>query len=202
MDPALAERRRTELVRAACKVFAEKGYNATTITDITNEAKLGRASFYIHYQSKRELLNGVFDYIAETSAAGLIGMASQRLDSFSQLAEIVGMIVDRGIALEEELPGFLRVLVHDGMLDRDVAERIFGMSDIFEAWVVPRIAEGIDSGTFRADIDPAFVAHVFLGIAQAGLLRILREKLTRTSRDDYVDSLVKFLEVLAPPAHR
>lgn len=202
VDPVLAELRRTQLVRAACKVFAEKGYNATTITDIANEAKLGRASFYIHYQSKRELLDGVFDYIAESGAAGLFDMASRRLDSFAQIAEMVATIVDRSLAVEEQLPGILRVLVHDGMLDRAVAERIFGMGDVFEDWTAARIAEGIDSGVIRADVDPAFAGHALAGIATGALLRILRDQLTTSTRDEYVGSLVKFLQLLAPTAPR
>jgi AcrR family transcriptional regulator len=49
-------RSRRELQRALVELVIEKGYDATTIDDITTRADLARATFYAHYADKHALL--------------------------------------------------------------------------------------------------------------------------------------------------
>lgn len=50
------QRTRDLLKRALLHLIDEKGYDAITIQDITERANLGRTTFYLHYQSKDDLL--------------------------------------------------------------------------------------------------------------------------------------------------
>ncbi len=50
------QRTRQLLKRSLIRLINEKGYDAVTIQDITEHANLGRTTFYLHYQSKDELL--------------------------------------------------------------------------------------------------------------------------------------------------
>lgn len=50
-----AERRR-DLLDAGARVFVAKGSGAATIDDITREAGVSKGAFYLHFQSKDELL--------------------------------------------------------------------------------------------------------------------------------------------------
>lgn len=56
------QRTRRLLRGALVELVKEKGYDAVTIQDITERANLGRTTFYLHYQSKEELL---FDHHAQ-----------------------------------------------------------------------------------------------------------------------------------------
>jgi AcrR family transcriptional regulator len=49
-------RTRQLLRESLLALILEKGYNAITIQDITDHANLGRATFYLHYNDKDELL--------------------------------------------------------------------------------------------------------------------------------------------------
>jgi AcrR family transcriptional regulator len=51
-----AQRTRQLLRRALLQLIDENGYDAVTIQDITDRANLGRTTFYLHYQSKDDLL--------------------------------------------------------------------------------------------------------------------------------------------------
>ncbi|MGH1563586.1 TetR/AcrR family transcriptional regulator [Mumia sp. DW29H23] len=53
--------RRKELLVAARAVFERLGYGATTVNDITREAGVSRATFYVYFASKQE----VFAVLAE-----------------------------------------------------------------------------------------------------------------------------------------
>ncbi len=51
--------RTRQLLRdALINAIMEKGYDGVTVQDITDRANLGRATFYLHYKDKEELLLG------------------------------------------------------------------------------------------------------------------------------------------------
>jgi AcrR family transcriptional regulator len=56
MRAAQREFTRTRLVDAAIEVFAEKGYARTTVDDIAERAGATRATFYLHFKSKSDVL--------------------------------------------------------------------------------------------------------------------------------------------------
>jgi AcrR family transcriptional regulator len=50
------QRTRQLLRNALFALIIERGYESIAIQDITERANLGRATFYLHYQDKEELL--------------------------------------------------------------------------------------------------------------------------------------------------
>ncbi|WP_072801672.1 TetR/AcrR family transcriptional regulator [Rhodococcoides yunnanense] len=48
---------RERILEGAIAVFAQKGYLATTIDDIVNAAGAGRATFYLHFPTKRDIVS-------------------------------------------------------------------------------------------------------------------------------------------------
>lgn len=70
-------RTRTQLREALLALIIEKGYEAVTVENITDRANLGRATFYLHFHDKTELLLEAIDaiaadLIAEVTKAGFI----------------------------------------------------------------------------------------------------------------------------------
>lgn len=53
-EPNASER----LVQAALDLFAERGYESTTVIDIAQRAGLSKTTFFRHFQDKREVLFG------------------------------------------------------------------------------------------------------------------------------------------------
>lgn len=67
-EPNAAER----LAQAALDLFAERGYERTTVIDIAQRAGLGKTTFFRHFQDKREVLFGggtLDDLLAEAIIA-------------------------------------------------------------------------------------------------------------------------------------
>lgn len=63
--------RTRQLLRdALMTLILEKGYEAVTVRNITDRANLGRATFYLHYKDKEELLikslTALFDELVQT----------------------------------------------------------------------------------------------------------------------------------------
>ena len=58
-------RTRKGLATALVELVNEKGYDAITIREITDRADIGYATFFRHYDSKDELMLGMFNQIME-----------------------------------------------------------------------------------------------------------------------------------------
>ncbi|MFC9908422.1 TetR/AcrR family transcriptional regulator [Streptomyces sp. NPDC059862] len=54
-----APARRRELLRTAAEVFAEQGYNATTVRTIADQAGMLAGSLYYHFDSKESMLEEI-----------------------------------------------------------------------------------------------------------------------------------------------
>ncbi|MDI2129405.1 TetR/AcrR family transcriptional regulator [Yinghuangia seranimata] len=60
---------RRRLIAAACDVFEAKGYEAATVDDIVAEAGAARATFYLHFTGKADIVAELADRIwADTGA--------------------------------------------------------------------------------------------------------------------------------------
>jgi AcrR family transcriptional regulator len=57
----VARSQRERLLEAAIRVVAEKGYAATTVTDLTREAGVSRTTFYEHFEDKGDCFLAAYD---------------------------------------------------------------------------------------------------------------------------------------------
>lgn len=55
------EERREQILSAALAVFAAKGYHSSGVADILDQAGIARATFYLHFDSKRQVLDELLD---------------------------------------------------------------------------------------------------------------------------------------------
>lgn len=83
------EERRAELLAIAARLFAEKGYEATSVDEIIDAANLSKGAFYHHFPAKEALLEAMAARAAEAALARLAPILSardrdarQRLEAF------------------------------------------------------------------------------------------------------------------------
>lgn len=62
---------RERLVVAAVELFAEKGYDATTVAEIAERAGVTKSTFFRHFPDKRELLSAGQSLLSELLADGI-----------------------------------------------------------------------------------------------------------------------------------
>ena len=58
-----AEERKDEILNAAEKLFATKGFDNTSTGDILEAVGIARGTLYYHFKSKEEILDGVIERI-------------------------------------------------------------------------------------------------------------------------------------------
>ncbi len=88
-DPRVIRTRRA-LADALVTLILERGYDSITIKDITTEAGLRRATFYLHYKDKEELLftmlRATFDaLVVQLDAHTLVPFTGEAEDTFHRI---------------------------------------------------------------------------------------------------------------------
>ncbi len=62
----LAAARRTQILDAATRVFASKGFNRATIRDVARDAGVADGTIYNYFANKTDLLFGLLDRLNDT----------------------------------------------------------------------------------------------------------------------------------------
>ena len=68
------QRTRQALRKVLLELIKEKGYDSISVEEITRRANLGRATFYLHYKDKEDLLVDEFNEIVNERARTLSGI--------------------------------------------------------------------------------------------------------------------------------
>lgn len=78
------EVRKQEMIDTAMKVFSEKGYEATSMTDIAKEMQVVPGLCYRYFKSKEELYHTALHQYAMESAAPMIRIMTQEYNSVEE----------------------------------------------------------------------------------------------------------------------
>jgi len=134
-DPA---ERRMELIEAAERLFAKKGYEDTAVSDIVKEIKVGQGTFYHYFRSKEDILEAV----AEKHAAPLVEEISRIAKSDANPAYKLNSMLNSFLKAENSELQLMKLLQQKGnyLLHHKQEE-------IIEAKVLPLMVEIAVKGT-------------------------------------------------------
>jgi AcrR family transcriptional regulator len=162
------KRRREEILDVSARIFAEKGYGDTKITEIAEALDIADGTLYNYFRSKRDILLAIMDK-AKSGTAPL----AQEIGELRTRDDIVAMLAMAYEVFTTHLP-FSRTLLMEAWADDAILQEY--LVDEFEfvaqqahAFIVSRI----DAGDFRP-IDPALAAQMMLGMFFAPILSVLR----------------------------
>lgn len=158
--------KREELVRIAALHFREKGYTATRLVDIAEEAGIDRASLYYYVGNKEELLRESIERVLENNLSSAREIANATsLSVADRLRRIFAVLIN---SYERNFP-HLYVYIQEQMYqvmrtDAPWAKDIIENTRKFESLVVNLIQEGVQSGEFRPDIPVRLVSNALFGM--------------------------------------
>lgn len=117
------------LKEAAKRLFAERGYLNTKITDITAAAGRAAGSFYNHFASKEELLEAL---LADISASGDESASSPDHKSDFADPDAVRWHIAAYLSFYRENAATLRALQQAALVNEDFADKLarFGTSEM------------------------------------------------------------------------
>src|SRR5262245_7140639 len=159
---ASQRRRAPQIIDAAARVFAERGFHGATTQDIADVLGIRQASLYYYFASKEDALElvclqgGGERYEVAKAIAGGPGTATDKLARLIQAH--LSPLADRG--------DFVRVFLNERQhLPAESRRRIGKLSRGVERVFEDVIKEGVRRGEFRADLDTRIAVLGILGMA-------------------------------------
>jgi AcrR family transcriptional regulator len=166
--PTQAERTeatRARLIATARRLFAEKGFAATSTEEILSEASVSRGALYHHFPSKTDLFRATFEAVEDDLTVQLITAAGTTSDPKRMLERGFDAFLDQC-----RNPEVQRIVMIDGatVLGWDTWHALderYGFGAIKGV-----LALAAEQGTIPASsVDP--MAHLLLGaVMQAGMV--------------------------------
>ena len=98
--------RRKEIAKTAMNLFAQKGFDSTSIREITSCAGMGKGSFYDYFKDKEDLLNETVHVLFSEWSAALALKIKDIDDPVMQLQRLL----QEGAKLGDELEQLMIVL--------------------------------------------------------------------------------------------
>ena len=152
------EDKRKQLLDAAVRVFARRGYHGSRVGDIAEEAGVAHGLLYHYFSSKEDVLRTVFR------------------ENFVELLTRFRAVEEAEEPAPDKLEGFAKILLRTWRNDPDLvtvmvrevarSPQLQGqVEEVREAFAVLQrvIEQGQREGSFRADVDPRFAAWIVYG---------------------------------------
>jgi len=154
----IQQERRRQILQAAVRVFARKGYHTCRVSDIAAEAGVAYGLVYHYYGSKDALLEAIFE--------GTWGAMLATISSVEQLDEPAGeqirKVTEIVLRTWKRDPDLVRVLVREVTRSAQLERESDAIDLAFRA--LQRIIErGQEDGELRADLDSRLAATIWYG---------------------------------------
>jgi AcrR family transcriptional regulator len=183
--------RRTQILDAATKVFAEQGYHRTTIREVAKAAGVADGTIYNYFENKSALLLGILDRLNETEArpAALAQATGMDLRAFflHYLRHRLALFDQQTLELYQVL--LSEVLVNPELRRRYVEQIVaptFALAEQRFSQLIPQGKQG--------PLDIALVLRIisgsFLGLL---MLRVMEDPEVQTKWDDLPELLTTML---------
>ncbi|MBM4044388.1 MAG: TetR/AcrR family transcriptional regulator [Planctomycetes bacterium] len=184
-----------KIAAVAAKLFAQKGFAATSIREIEEKAGVGRPMIYYYFGDKQGLYTALLNEAVEPLSKQMIGVAEQSLPPPDKIRAIVGSLV----AHYRENPDLFRLVNtaierRDPQIDRIVGTYFRGV----HAAITGILREGVQRGDFKNLIPEAATFSIFAIITHAISREDLIAKVAdgRFSTADYLDNLGELIVTL------
>jgi AcrR family transcriptional regulator len=188
-----------QILDKSIQLFLRKGYNATTIKDITDAVNITKGAFYWHFKSKDELLSTIVAHYESTFTDSIIPAVRNSEGTFlTKMKYAHKWATDFAYQHRELCVCFLTIAAEMVGSETDIAKRIRAIYNKYRKFLRELLEFGKEEGYIRDNLDIDLVANVINSIHNGSLLEwyinydeIDGSLFARTYRDVILFGIVK-----------
>ena len=187
--------RRTELTRAAARLFAEKGYHGTSIGDLAEAMGVQKGSLYAHIDAKADLL---WDVARDGAAA--FHAALDGVDETLPAVEKIRLALRAHLRVVAEQLDVATVFIREWRyLEGERRDEFLAERRRYEDRFRALFREGRELGELRSDLDDATATLLALSAANWAYTWIRPETDTGELADRFYEVLLDGMRGYASP---
>ena len=157
-------RRADEIIDAAARVFAQRGYHGTTTQAIADVLSMRQASLYYYFPSKEAAL----ELVCARGTDGFVEGAEAVMESTGTPLEKLTRLIAAHLAPIDTMPDYVRVFINERRyLPTASRHRIGRKSRRIERFFENVILAGIADGSIRPSADARLAMLAVLGMCNA-----------------------------------
>ena len=153
-----SEEKRRQILDAAVRVFAHKGFHTSRVGDIAEEAGVAHGLLYHYFSSKDEVIETIFRENWSVLVERLRAVADSKEPAREQLRYVAAIL----LRTWSHQPDVVRVVIREIARTPAITHRIGELVKPIEV-IRDIIERGQRDGEFRDDLDPRIAAVVFYG---------------------------------------
>lgn len=163
---------KTALIASAIKLFRQKGFQMTRVSDIVSDAGVAQGTFYNYFHSKEEIFRQVCDDFINKIQIVFVQRAEHMFDgetSDEVLANLRQVVRDVFQIYHENLD-VTELLFREGIGNGGIFKEIYeGMLSIFLELIEVQVEKAVNRG-FIEVADPKMAAVFLFGLFERSLL--------------------------------
>ena len=163
-DTPSRRRRAPEIIEAAARVFAERGFHGATTQDIADVLGIRQASLYYYFSSKEAAL----ELVCLKGVEGFFDAAKAIAAEKETARQRLLLLIKSHLCPLDDRATFVKVFLNERQhLPSESRRRIGRWSRGLERIFEQVIREGIAEGEFRPDLDVRLATLAILGMCNA-----------------------------------
>jgi TetR/AcrR family transcriptional repressor of nem operon len=165
---------------AAIECFRQRGYEATSIRDLTDCMGIGPTSLYNSFGDKRALFIKALERYVDRSVRARLARLESSLPPKQAVRALIEDVVERSLTDRTRggcllINSALEIAPHDPEVGAEIAKRLGEIEGFFRR----SISAGQSSGTIGCKLSPSDFARLLLGVL-LGIRVLARSKPERT----------------------
>lgn len=191
------DERRRSLVLAAYQLIAKKGFEQLRTRDVASHVGVNIATLHYYFATKEDLIQAVVDdLLLEFSTSFSSDSSNSELDDTTPSGQVRAMflITHKRFQAKPEMFIVLSELVLRSLRDPSLKLILRRLDEGWNAYLQYLIADGIQRGTFRAELNPKYIATELIMLIKGFFFH----QITSPENAD-VDQLLKDVERLLLP---
>jgi len=175
LDVRKGDQTRQEIIRKAARIFNQKGYSGTALSDLMRATGLEKGGIYRHFESKQELARDAFDHAWKLAMDTRFDGTQEIPNTVDRLIQVVRNFRDRRAGL---VPGGCPLLNTAIDSDHSNPQLQTKARQALSSWLDRLrsiVEEGQGRGEVRPDVDSAklatLIASTLEGSSMVGRLQ-------------------------------
>ena len=144
----------------ATEMFLTLGFKSVTMDDIANEMGISKKTIYQHFANKPDLVEASTLYMFDNISSGIDCIRELKKNAIEELLEIKAFMMKQ--LNNESASPFHQLQKYFPNVSKCLRKKQF---DKMQECVRGNLERGIQSGLYRDDLDPDFIARIyFVGV--------------------------------------
>lgn len=161
------EARREQILAAALDAFLEGGFHGTHVEQIVKRAKVARGTFYLHFQSKRDVFAALVDRMLGIFLDVRPTEPEPEITDRATAEQVLRMSYRTVLTTFRDNRGLCRLLFHEAVgAEQGFAEQLEAHYDVWRERVADMMQVMVDIGVARRDLDVPVAATMVVGAVE------------------------------------